>query len=609
MREAFDMMFKMRHSKWVLMAFVVAVIAGSAWGETACPLLTRDYKPDAAKILITSASRSIGEEDLFLYLVAGEKDSLVFAKYEEEKDSAKKKELRKEVENDLEDVAFTEYLAAQGGESVGWDGADDLALRVKMHPIYELVWTDRYVRNNVKIAPEDIEKYYNDHKEDYALPERVVVEYIFLKSPEAITEVERNKTKERLQEVRGELMKGKSFEEAQKISDAAPGAKEEGKTLEIVYGEEPQVLYGAVSGLKVGETSEVIDTKDGFYLLRAKGKREKAYRPLSEVGEEIKNKHLLCRLLRFQYSYELEKLHKEYRPFMDLGNFEHMEDEQVVVQVGDFKLTKRMFWKLYPEVIKPDFRFDIETLFRAGSRMVDLEMIAQDCEKRGLGSDERIARGKQICRAMIVADTVIQRRVAPKLRLTEEEQKTYFEQHAEQFKQEAAKEVYQVWGSLRTEGQRTEPELDFMKKELGQRLNELLKEARTIVNRENKDVGTAQEDKTGGLVARGGRRSAFIDYGKIFKRLTERYRTREFTFSYKSLGYIRMRDYPQIQRALDKVSLGGFSKIDYYENNAIVFFLADQKEPKEVTGEDSARDEGGIPARSRFAEHLLTGRQ
>jgi hypothetical protein len=99
-------------------------------------------------------------------------------------------------------------------------------------------------------------------------------------------------------------------------------------------------------------------------------------------------------------------------------------------------------------------------------------------------------------------------------------------------------------------------------------------------------VGKVHEDEKGSLVVRAGRRSAFIDYGKIFKRLAERYTTREFTFSYKSLGYLRMRYYPLIERALEKVAPGGFSKIDYYKDSAIVFFLADLKEAKEVTYED-----------------------
>jgi parvulin-like peptidyl-prolyl isomerase len=580
------MRHEVRRIALILIAVVVAVTGRSRGSETTCPLLSRDYQPRLGTVLMTSAGQNIDAEDLFLFMVAKEKDPLLLSRYEEAKDSKTKQELRKEVEQYLEEMAFMRSIAAKAGAGAEWDTFDDVWLRVALHPIYELVWVDKYVRGNVKIAPEDVQKYYNEHKADYAVPEKVIADYVFLRSPDSLTEVERNKVKERLEQVRSEVVKGKNFDEARKISEVAPGAKERG-VLEIAQGEEPQVLFTVASALKIGGISEVIDAKDGFYLLRVKEKREKSYRPIETVKEDIGNKILFCKFLRFQYNYELEKLQKEYRPKMDLGNFEYYDDDYVVVQVGDFEVTKRVFWKLYPGIIKPDFAFDVETLFRRGQRMVDLELIAQDCERRGLSGDERIARGKTICRDMIAAAKAMQRRVAPHLRVTEEEQQNYFKQHPEVFKQEAAKKVYQVWGSIRSQAKYSEGELDFMKKELGGRLGEMMKEGKKKVEDEiSSSVGKVHKAESGSLMERTGQRSAFIDYSKIFKRLTERYTTREFTFAYKSLGYIRMQDYPAMRQALEKVPLGGFSKIGYYQNSAVVFFLADEKAAKDLKYDD-----------------------
>ncbi|HGJ66475.1 TPA: hypothetical protein ENS27_14020 [bacterium] len=145
----------------------------------------------------------------------------------------------------------------------------------------------REVDDKIKIEQSDLEKYYNEHKEEYVEPEKIVVTEITLKD------------EERAKELYEEIKNGKDFTELAKEIDAkgesfGPGMGREGKTNPFSrqsYSSAKEFTEIAFN-LKVGEISEVFTQPMGpntFYMIIRKDEEIPSYqKELSEVEDDVR---------------------------------------------------------------------------------------------------------------------------------------------------------------------------------------------------------------------------------------------------------------------------------------------------------------------------------
>ncbi len=181
----------------------------------------------------------------------------------------------------------------------------------------------REIGEKVTVSPEEIERYYQAHLQDYKLPERIQLWHILI--PAGERRYQRIEARKVAEECLRLARKGKDFGKLASKYSVGPGAKAGGDIGTIERGQMMERLEEAAFALKEGEISDIIETEEGFHIFKAGKRQTERYRPLSEVSEEIRRK-LYDDLLEERYQRWLKQ---------DLRARHHVEIISPVGEVED----------------------------------------------------------------------------------------------------------------------------------------------------------------------------------------------------------------------------------------------------------------------------------
>ena len=170
----------------------------------------------------------------------------------------------------------------QQGEKI--DEKDPVATKSVREQLVLLRVVDREVRSGVMVADPEMKRYYQEHRDRFALPEEYTLSQIFLRTATA-DELDDAKTKAR--EIMKLIKQGDSFEDlALRFSDG-PTASRGGRLGLVRQGELLPAIERGVGNLVPGGISEVIESSDGLHIVRLDDKKPKQFRPYEEVRQEI----------------------------------------------------------------------------------------------------------------------------------------------------------------------------------------------------------------------------------------------------------------------------------------------------------------------------------
>jgi len=147
----------------------------------------------------------------------------------------------------------------------------------------------REVSAHVQVSHEDVENYYNEHKEDFNRPEYVVLSEFFL-STDKKSEADIPAIEAKANAYLARIRKGESFEELAKRYSESTTAKDGGYLGSFQRGQLSKEIEDAVFKLKRNETTDVIRTKTGFLILQLTQHYEAGIQPLDKVRGEIENR-------------------------------------------------------------------------------------------------------------------------------------------------------------------------------------------------------------------------------------------------------------------------------------------------------------------------------
>jgi peptidyl-prolyl cis-trans isomerase D len=173
---------------------------------------------------------------------------------------------------------------------------------------YLLVPASQFLQRNIVVSDPEIQAYYQAHKEDFRSEESADLDYVvFEKKP---TEMDDQKTKEKLLEIKKEIEEGADFAElAQEYSEDQGSAQQGGDLGWFGKGKMVAAFEKAAFALKPGEMSEPVKTDFGWHLIKVFDTRENGNE------KEIKASHIL---LKTQISQEtLDQLKLEAEEFAD----------------------------------------------------------------------------------------------------------------------------------------------------------------------------------------------------------------------------------------------------------------------------------------------------
>jgi foldase protein PrsA len=149
------------------------------------------------------------------------------------------------------------------------------ALRENM--IMEALFTSvvREVRN---VTAEEVSQYYQDHLDEFLLPEAVELSQIVVKS--------RSNAQRLLRRIR----KGESFEALAEEYSIAPEKEESGSLGTYRRGELPEPLEKAAFSTPTGKVTSLVETQHGFHLLKVVRRIPSHVQPKEEAHDQIVRK-------------------------------------------------------------------------------------------------------------------------------------------------------------------------------------------------------------------------------------------------------------------------------------------------------------------------------
>ncbi|MBA5867811.1 MAG: hypothetical protein GDA67_14050 [Nitrospira sp. CR1.3] len=172
----------------------------------------------------------------------------------------------------------------QQGEKI--DETDPANMKAVREQLTLLKVVDREVRSGVMVADPEMRRYYNEHRDRFSLPEEYTLSQILIRpqSPEDVA-----RAKEKAREVMSLLKQGESFEDlALRYSDGA-NASRGGKLGLVRQGELLPVIERGVANLVPGGISDVLQSPEGFHIVRLEDKKPKQFRPYDEGRLEIQS--------------------------------------------------------------------------------------------------------------------------------------------------------------------------------------------------------------------------------------------------------------------------------------------------------------------------------
>jgi peptidyl-prolyl cis-trans isomerase SurA len=143
---------------------------------------------------------------------------------------------------------------------------------------------DREVRSAVMVADSDMKRYFQEHQDRFALSEEYTLSQILIKprSPDDTAEA-----REKVREVVARLKQGEPFGDvALRFSDG-PNASQGGYLGLVRQGELLPEIERTTATLVPGGISDVVQTSEGFHIVRLEDKKPKQFRPYEQVRNEI----------------------------------------------------------------------------------------------------------------------------------------------------------------------------------------------------------------------------------------------------------------------------------------------------------------------------------
>ncbi|MSR23194.1 MAG: hypothetical protein EXR92_06610 [Gemmatimonadetes bacterium] len=146
---------------------------------------------------------------------------------------------------------------------------------------------DRVPDSSVQVPAEEVESYYRDHPDEFAVPARASVRFTHLdKTP---TAADQEATTERVRSIRDEIVASGDFAQVAARASADPTAAQTGGAIgTVMRGNSPPELDAVVFSIPIGTVSEPIQTTAGYHLIEV----------LSRDGDQAEVRQILIPVRR-----------------------------------------------------------------------------------------------------------------------------------------------------------------------------------------------------------------------------------------------------------------------------------------------------------------------
>jgi parvulin-like peptidyl-prolyl isomerase len=191
------------------------------------------------------------------------------------------------------------------------------SLGISESEFYENMRRDTIIKNfiskvidaKITVKEDEIRKVYEQNIDEFTQPEQVRISNILIGVNASMGADEKKKAREKAEKIHSELLKGASFVELARANSDSISKKFGGDLSYVTKEQMDPVVAQAVSALKVGQLSEVLETPTGFHIIKLRDRRPSVTKPYDEVRSQIEKYIKEIRLQAASEEY-LNNLHK-----------------------------------------------------------------------------------------------------------------------------------------------------------------------------------------------------------------------------------------------------------------------------------------------------------
>ncbi|HET8748195.1 MAG TPA: peptidylprolyl isomerase [Ramlibacter sp.] len=145
------------------------------------------------------------------------------------------------------------------------------------------------VKNVPAPTPEQLQKYYDDHKDKFTSPEQVHIRLILLKVDPSAPKAQWDGAKEEGAAIAKRLRAGADFAELAHLHSGDDSAKRGGDMGYIHRGMLPEAAEKAIDALQPGGTSDAIVLLEGVAVIRLEARKQPVLNPLAAVRQRAQD--------------------------------------------------------------------------------------------------------------------------------------------------------------------------------------------------------------------------------------------------------------------------------------------------------------------------------
>jgi parvulin-like peptidyl-prolyl isomerase len=334
----------------------------------------------------------------------------------------------------LESIALRKILAPEASAS---DTALQDRIQQTRKQILAAALSQEFGWNALTATDQEARAYYDGHPEVFKDPEKIRFQHIFFRAEAGeMSPAERALVRTRLENLRKEIVGGADFDamarEYSQSADAQSGGWSGMKKGTQAVGAFTDVAWG----LKINQISGVVDTPNGFHLVKLKERTPPKDRPFENMKEFARKNAVTEKLEAKQRAFVQEAgtrfgLSKHYERLED----PKIQDDTVLLAAGAGKLTMRqLVERLPPPLLEHLFNGYFPTIHRFMDAVALEEMMVQEAGARRVADRPVVAESIRVATDEIRSQAAFEARLKAKVAaLPEKELRDFFTQNAKRF--------------------------------------------------------------------------------------------------------------------------------------------------------------------------------
>jgi len=185
---------------------------------------------------------------------------------------------------------ITSMVIADVARKAGFDKRPDIMEKKKfvVNGFLTREYLERVVASGVSVSEEDIKKYYEENSERFSLREQVRARHILIRVNAQMDEAAKLAARKKAAELLAQVGAGSDFATlAQDHSEDMMSRNRGGDLGMFGHGQMVPEFETAAFALQPGETSDIVETKYGYHIIRVEERQEDSVKPLEEVRQMI----------------------------------------------------------------------------------------------------------------------------------------------------------------------------------------------------------------------------------------------------------------------------------------------------------------------------------